>query len=100
MNKQEELLSYRNGITLEHKIEQLWYKDPDPYTIMFWNPEAAHEEFSGINNSSFYPPQTKTKWLRSVSQTKRLVKKCLAEALLSKSEYVRTYAELLINKKS
>ena len=99
MNKEEELLSYRNGITLEHKIEQFWYKSPCPFTIMLWSAKDAREEFAR-DTLGICLPQTKANWLKSVTQVEGLIKKSLAEALLSKSEYVRTYAELLMNKKT
>ena len=96
--KMKEFFSYRNGITLEHKIEQAWYgNEKNPSPIMHWNPEATELEFQRLCSHHFKSCSCMVHdWLERVVGAEELIRTHIAEALLSKSPYVRAYANILI----
>lgn len=92
-------LGYRNGFSIEHKIEQLWYGHAyNAFPIIYWSPQDAHREFSllrsnGKNSESLLRLQMSDPKRSKV--VNKLVVESLAEALLSPASYVRTWAELV-----
>jgi hypothetical protein len=79
--------------SIERAIEESWYPDtPDPVSIFVWVEVDATREFN--RDSSFFI-RDKTKWLIKIKAAEKIFKARIAEALLSDSLYVRTYAELI-----
>ena len=92
-------LSYRNGFSIEHKIEQVWYGDAyNAFSIVYWSPQDARREFYLLrskNNSSESLLRLQMTNQKKSKVVNELIARSLAEALLSTSPYIRTWAELV-----
>ena len=91
--------SYRNGTTIEHLIELSWYgSESDPVSILRWSVEDAQIEFT--RRTAYSPVHRSYKqWVKRIIKAEKIIKKHLAEALLSESPYLREYARLLSERK-
>ena len=80
--------------SIERAVEKAWYPDEeDPVSIYLWVPLDARREFSRDPGHYW---MSRTKWITQIKEGEKVIKARMAEALISDSEYVRTYAELLL----
>jgi hypothetical protein len=90
--------------SIEQAIEKAWYpNEEDPVSIYMWVPLDARREFSRDMTTVLrtavprhYWMSSRTKWITQIKEGEKVIKARMAEALISDSEYVRTYAELLL----
>lgn len=86
--------AYRKYDSIEAAIEKAWYpNDMDPVCVKHWHVEDAKRDLTG--NHNHIGPKAIQQWYRGRARTEKIIKKRLAEALLSDAPYIREYARLL-----
>lgn len=84
--------------SIERALEESWYPNElEVVTIYRWFPNDATREFSRtFDRATGLAYKAKTKWINKIRACEKIIKSRMMEALTSDSEYVRTYAELLV----